>query len=405
MIKDFFLLSLSSLRKRKLRSWLTMLGIFIGIAAVVSLISLGAGLKEAITGQFGSLSTDTLTIQNAGTGFGPPGSTAIRKLNEHDVDIIKSVSGVKSVISRLIRVAKLEYNKVAIFPYLGSVPNNQEKIDIIEQAMNVKIADGRMMKQGDKNVVVLGSNFADKNTFGKEIRVGSIVKIQDKEFKVIGIMKPSSSIILNQVIMMMEDDMKQVLGIGDEIDLIVARVDNPNNAERVAQDISEKLRRDRKEKIGEEDFSVQTPLQAISAVSSILNVVNVVVIGIAAISLIIGGIGIMNTMYTSVLERKKEIGTMKAIGAKNKDILLIFLIESGLLGLAGGIVGAGIGLGMAYLVQVVANSAFGSEIVKIQLNYWLLGGAIAFSFGSGLISGLLPALQASKLKPVDSLRD
>ncbi len=122
MIKDYFLLALGNLRHRGLRSWLTMLGIFIGIAAVVSLISLGTGLQNAVTGQFSSLSVDILTIQNANTGFGPPGSTAVRKLTDHDVDIIKSTQGIKIVVPRIVRVVSVEYNGGGEIKNIGSIP-------------------------------------------------------------------------------------------------------------------------------------------------------------------------------------------------------------------------------------------------------------------------------------------
>jgi putative ABC transport system permease protein len=203
---------------------------------------------------------------------------------------------------------------------------------------------------------------------------------------------------------MNEKDMKKLLNINDEYDLIVAQVSNSNQAEAVAEKIKEALRKDRKEKIGEEDFSVQTPLQSISSVNTILNIINLIVGGIAAISLLIGGIGIANTMYTSVLERTKEIGTMKAVGAKNSDILYIFIIESGLLGLIGGIMGAGLGIFLAFGVSGIANAAFGSQILSVQISYLLIFGSIAFALAIGLASGLIPAFQASKLKPVEALR-
>src|SRR3989344_5359837 len=111
MFLDYFFLALRNLRKRGIRSWLTMLGIFIGIAAVVSLISLGQGLETAITGQFATLSTDTLTITGADTGFSPPGSTVVRKLTEHDLEIVESTSGVKIAIPRLLRVGRIEFNR------------------------------------------------------------------------------------------------------------------------------------------------------------------------------------------------------------------------------------------------------------------------------------------------------
>jgi len=403
-MKSHFNLALNNLKRRKLRSWLTVIGIFIGIAAVVSLITLGAGLKEAITGQFGSLSSDKLTIQNAGSGFGPPGSTSVRKLTEHDIKIIESVDGVENVISRLIRIAKVEYNDAIAFNYLGSMPENKNQLKIIYESFNPKPASGRLLEENDLGKVVIGSDMARKELFGKKIEIGKKIIIQGKEFEVVGILKPSSSFQLNFVILMMESDMKNLLNIGEESDLIVAQIKPGYDIEKVAETIKEKLRKDRKEKIGEEDFSVQTPLQALSAINTILTVINIIVIGIACISLIVGGIGIANSMYTSVLERKKEIGTMKAIGARNSDILKIFLIESGLLGMAGGIIGIIIGLGFAFVSSSIANLAFGQTILAFRLNYVLVLGSLGFSFLLGIIFGLLPARQASKLNPVDALR-
>jgi len=403
-IADFLGISIKGMRKRKLRAWLTMLGIIIGIAAVVSLISLGDGLRTAITGQFSTLSTDKLTIQNSGTGFGPPGSTSIRKLDSHDVDVIEKVSGVEFVIPRLIRITKVDYNKAVSFRYVASIPDDQKKTEVVYTTFDAKISEGRLLRADDNGKILIGNDIASTSEFGKKIRLGTKLQIQGKEFEVIGILEPSSSFIVNSALMMTESDMKEILKIGDEYDLIVAQVSSSSTTEEVAARIEKTLRKDRDEKVGEEDFSVQTPIQAISSVNTILNIINLIVTGIASISLIIGGIGIANTMYTSVLERTKEIGTMKAIGAKNSDILLVFVIESGLLGLIGGIIGAGLGIGMAFGVSSIAASALGSNILEVSVNYSLLIGAVAFSFGIGIISGLFPAMQASKLKPVDALR-
>ena len=122
------------------------------------------------------------------------------------------------------------------------------------------------------------------------------------------------------------------------------------------------------------------------------------------ISLLVGGIGIMNTMYTAVLERTKEIGVMKAIGARNSDILLLFLIESGFLGLAGGIIGIGIGAGISKTVEFVGQQMLGSPLLRASFPSWLIIGALVFAVSIGMASGLLPARQASSLQPVDALR-
>ncbi len=135
----------------------------------------------------------------------------------------------------------------------------------------------------------------------------------------------------------------------------------------------------------------------------ILNIIQIFLIGIAAISLVVGGIGIMNTMYTSVLERTKEIGIMKSIGAKNSDILIIFLIESGILGLIGGLIGIILGMSFSKLIELGAKLA-GYGMIQVSFPLLLILGTLLFSFLIGTISGVLPARQASKLKPVDALR-
>ena len=402
MLFDYFALAFKNIKHRGVRSWLTILGIFIGIAAVVALISLGAGLKDAVTGQFSTLDTDKLIIQNSGTGFGPPGSTVVRKLDEHDVKVIESVSGVKQTLTRLIRMVKVEYNKVAKFQYVVSVHNDREKIQMISDSMNLEMAEGRFLEASDKNKVVLGNDFTD-DSFEKPIRVGSNLEIQGENFEVVGILKKGSSFQTNSVVFMMEDDLKRILNIGDEFDIIVAQVYENSNIEDVAKNIERKLRSDRGLKAGEEDFSVQTPLQGVETINLTLNIINLILSGIAGISLFVGGIGIANTMYTSVLERTKEIGVMKAIGAQNKDILLIFLIESGLLGLVGGVIGASLGLGLSYGVSYIVGNFIGIEM-RVLISYPLLLGAVSFSFVVGILSGILPAIQASKLNVVEALR-
>ena len=404
MISDFFKLSVNNLRRRKLRSWLTMLGIFIGIASVIALISLGQGLQTAVTGQFASLGTEFLTIQNAGTGFGPPGSTVVTKLTDHDMKIIESTRGIKLAVSRLIRIGKVEFNGKTNFDYIADMPEEKEKMNLIYESMNIEAETGRLLQSGDSGKIIIGKNIAKKESFGKPIEVGNKINIQGRDFEVVGILKQSSSFQVNEVIIMFNKDLKSLLGINNEIDLIVAKVEKTEDPAVVATRLENALRKDRNEKIGEEDFSVQTPLEAVSTINSVLNAINVVVIGIAMISILVGGIGIANTMYTSVLERRKEIGTMKAIGARNSDVLWIFLFEAGLLGFVGGIIGIVIGLGIAFAVSGIANVAFGSNIISVTISFPLIIFAMSFSFFIGIISGFIPSYQASKLSPVRALR-
>ena len=131
---------------------------------------------------------------------------------------------------------------------------------------------------------------------------------------------------------------------------------------------------------------------------------SVIFLGVAGISLIVGGLGIANTMYTGVIERTKEIGAMKAIGAKNSDIMWIFVIESGLLGFVGGVVGVLLGMIIGKIVEFIAVSQLGTNLLQVATPLWLIFGCLAFAFFVGAISGLWPALRAAKIKPVDALR-
>mgnify|MGYP001564559628 CR=1 FL=1 len=402
MIRDYITLALKNIRKRGLRSWLTMLGIFIGIAAVVSLISLGDALQQAITGQFATLDADKLIIENSGTGFGPPGSTVVNKLKEHDLRVIRTVSGVREVIPRLIRIVKVEFNKLLDFSYIASIPEDKGQTEIIYDSLNIELEEGRLLESNDNSKVVLGNDFTD-NRYGKKVRIGSVLNIQGKEFEVVGILKKASTFTINSVVLMVESDLKDILDIDDEIDLIVVQVMNKDEISTVAEKISLALRRDRNLKEGEDDFSVQTPVQSVDTINTILGVIRIVITGIASISLLIGGIGIANTMFTSVLERRREIGVMKAIGARNRDILSIFLFEAAFLGLVGGIVGAIIGLSLAFMVSGAASSFLGIEF-NVSVSFPLILFSLSFSLLIGILSGIIPAYQASKLNPIEALR-
>ncbi len=248
MKKDYFFLALGNLRHRGLRSWLTILGVFIGIAAVVALITMGNGLRTAITGQFSTLSIDKLMIQNAGTGMGPPGSTVIKKLTEHDLEIINNVNGVDYAVSKLLRMVKVEFNKNVGFMYLTNVPEDEKEIKLLYESMNLKIQDGRLLKAEESGKIILGANIAAEENFEDEIKVGDKLTIKGKGFEVIGILKSSSSFQTNELILMNEKDMKNLLNIRDEIDFIVAQVSDAKQAESVAEKIKEDLRKDRNEK-------------------------------------------------------------------------------------------------------------------------------------------------------------
>ncbi len=397
------MLALKSLRRRGIRSWLTMLGIIIGIAAVISLISLGDGLREAITGEFSDLGNDKLVVENIGAGFGPPGSTAPERLSSRDLRIIEDTPGVKIAIPRLIRLASVISDDERKFSYIASIPEDKASADVIFETVGVDVAEGKFIDAGQRGSVILGQDIR-KGTFDKDLRLGESIEIQGKNFKIAGILEKTSSFQINGAILMAEADIEEILNIDDEIDIILVQVSDENKIIDTADAIERRMRKDRNEKKGEEDFSVKTPLQSFDAVNTVLMIIQVIFFGIASISLIIGGIGIANTMYTSVLERTKEIGVMKAIGARNHDILLIFIIESALLGLVGGIIGVAFGIALAFGITYIVGLFLGSLMLKAQISFLVIILTLSFAIGVGIAAGVLPAFQASRLKPVEALR-
>jgi len=404
MLRDYFSLAAENLKTRKLRTWLTMIGIFIGIAAIVSLISLGQGMKDAITSQFQSLGSDRLTIQAKGIQFGPPGSNVVVPLTKDDIKVIEKVNGVDSVSGRLIQTAVATFEKKNKVTWFVDVPSDSKQRALFNDILKPKTSSGRFLLTSDKYKVVVGNDYSTSPLLGKEVVVGDKIEINGQQFEIVGILEKKGNPQFDLAIYMNEEVLRDVTNTPDKVSMITVRINKGEDLNRMADTITRALRRARNEADGKETFQIQTPEQTLSAVNTILTIVQAVLIGIASISLLVGGIGIMNTMYTSVLERTKEIGIMKAIGAKNSDVLLIFLIESGFLGLLGGIIGLTLGILISKSVEIIATNVLGTGLLKASISIYLLAGALLFSFLIGSISGVLPAIQASKMTPVKALR-
>lgn len=403
MLYDYFSIALSNITHRKVRSWLTMIGIFIGIAAVVSLIGLGEGLRISILSQFSLLGTDVLSVQAEGLGVtaGPPGSGVVEPLDSSLVDKIRKVKGVDVAFNRYLQAGTLEFDDRQGIGIAASIPLGDER-KALENMLNLQTSDGRLLQDGDNSKVMVGSMLAEEDTFG--IRAGDKVLIDDKEFEVVGVLESKGSFILDGSVYMNEDVMINKLDVDkDEVNIIAVRVKDVDEINQVQADIEKLLRKERGVKEGDENFIVQSPQSALGQLNSILFGVQLFVYIIATISLLVGGIGIMNTMYTAVLERTKEIGIMKSIGARNSAIFSLFFIESGLLGLVGGIIGVLIGIGLAEGLAYAGRNFLGG-LIQASIGWPLILGALAFSFVLGTIFGVLPAWRASKLNPIDSLR-
>ncbi|MBA7647728.1 Macrolide export ATP-binding/permease protein MacB [subsurface metagenome] len=401
-MKDHFFLAFNNLKRRKLRSWLTMIGIFIGVAAVVALISLGQGLQGAIEEQFKQLGSDKIIVMPK--GMGPPGIAASGSLilTSKDLKVIEDVRGVEYAFGYLIKQGQAKYKGESVISYATGI--NAEDFELMTEMGGLNIIDGRKLEEGDKFKVVVGYNHVYKDTWNKPLRVGNTIEIEGYDFKVVGVMNKIGNHIDDNLLYVSKDILKEILNVEDEESQIIVKASSGFDPIDVAETIERKLRKARGEKEGQETFNIQTSEQLLESFSNIFGIVQAVLVGIAAISLIVGGVGIMNTMYTSVLERTKEIGTMKAVGAKNSDILFIFLFESGLLGLVGGAIGIGIGIGLGEGAEYIASVGLGTDLLQAVFPWYLIVGALLFSFLIGTLSGIFPAMQAAKLKPADALR-
>ncbi|MEM3154176.1 MAG: ABC transporter permease [Candidatus Woesearchaeota archaeon] len=402
MLSEYLKMAMRSIFKRKKRTVLTMLGIFIGISAVVALVSLGQGLQKTINDQFEKVGADKIFVQAKEIGF--TGKNAPGQLRERELDIVGDVNGVVQVAGYLARAVSAEFNDVQRTVLIMSVPKTAREAVLIDAVYTWEAGSGRLLSHKDKGKVVVGYNIAHKSVFGRDVVVGDKLRIQGELFDVVGTVKRIGDPGMDGGIILAEDDVRRLVNDSVSYTAVVAQAAAGVNPEEVGERIEKAIRRDRHQKEGKEDFTVTTATEFIASFNAVFNIIQVVFVGIAAISLLVGGIGIMNVMFTAVLERTREIGVMKAIGARNRDVLTLFLIESGILGVAGGIIGIIIGAGISKSVEFGANTAFGPGTITAVFPVWLIVGALLFSFVIGTVSGVLPARRASKLRPVEALR-
>lgn len=401
MITDYFQIAFKEAKRRKLRSFLTLVGIFIGIAAIISLITLGQGLENAISNQFSQLGKDKLFILPKG-GFWGMGASV--QLTEDDLDTIKQASGIKVGAGLGFSYGRYEFNELVQYNFVHGVPLDSEELKLIGEAQNWKIIQGRMLESGDKYKIVLGNEYTKSDLFETRVELGDKIKVQDQDFKVVGFLEKIGSPPDDKAGIIPQEVHQDIFSTGKKYGFIIAQVQSGEDPAQIAEEIKKELRKEHNLDVGEEDFSIETPENLMATFSTILDIVQIVLIGITAISLLVGGIGIMNTMYTAVLQRTKEIGLMKAVGARNSQIMLLFLIESGLYGLVGGLLGVIAGISLAKIAERVLQEFLGPAFMSIEINWLLVLGALLFSFLVGILSGLAPARKASRLNPVESLR-
>jgi putative ABC transport system permease protein len=398
--------ALDSLSANKLRSGLTVLGIVIGVAAVIAMMAIGAGVQNSITGQIQGIGTNLIFIM---TGNRQQDVRNPKALTLQDAEAIAdplaapSVAAVAPVLSGNLEVSNgKESSRVSIS---GITP-------LYESVANEEITEGEFITSdyllGRSAVAVLGPDTAD-NLFGRKENVtGETIRLDGQPFRVIGVLKSKGGSGMgnqdDRILVPLTTAQSRLFqrSVRDSVDLIEAQAVDSNSVNAATEEISEILRTRHRTEVGLDDFTLFTQDSILSMTQSILGVLTLFLGGIAAISLLVGGIGIMNIMLVSVTERTREIGLRKAIGARKRDILVQFLTESILLSLLGGFIGILLAWAIAAVVGAIATSSGTPLTPQITLDSVLL--ATLFSMAVGLLFGIYPANRAASLQPVEALR-
>jgi len=401
--------SIKILRANRRRTFLTVLGIIIGIASVIVVMSVGAGAQSLILNQINSVGSNLIAVMPGySDDEGPPASVfgiTITSLKNSDTEAIKKLPEIEAAVSYVRGTETVQWgNKKTEATYVGT---NSDYINV----ENAQVIQGSFMDEthdnGINRVAVLGWQvWQDLFNESGENPIGQRVKIKRESFRVIGVMeKRGVEAFQNQdnlIFIPLETAQKLLLGI-NHIAMIRAKVTDENNVESVMAQAEQILRErhDIKESQSS-DFSIRATAQALDVLGSVTGALTFFLSGIAAISLVVGGIGIMNIMLIAVQERIREIGLRKAIGAKNNDIKNQFLIESVILTLAGGIMGIILGAVISGLVALTANYLGYSWNFIITINSIIL--SVGVSSIVGIIFGWYPAKKAAGFNPVEALR-
>jgi putative ABC transport system permease protein len=404
-IPNLIRIAIRALQRNKLRAFLTMLGIIIGVAAVIAMVAIGQGSKKSIQDQLSSMGSNMITIRansNATVGGGARlESAALQSLTLDDIKAIEKQANYISAISPAVQSRGQVINGALNWPtqMQGVAPDYLE-------IRGWKIKDGVAFSDEDVNgaakVCLVGQTIVDNLFTPGDEPVGKIIRYNKIPVKIIGVLAEKGENAFGSD----QDDVilapyttvqKRIMAI-TYIQNIYASAINENSTEPATAEISQILRASHKlTESDEDDFSVRTQAELINTFSSTSELLTVLLTAIAGISLIIGGIGIMNIMYVSVTERTKEIGLRMSIGAKGIDILMQFLIEAILISITGGIIGVLLGIGATKLITSLLSWPTLVSESSILLSF-------AVCAITGVFFGYYPAQKASRLDPIEALR-
>lgn len=400
-----FIEASESLLANKMRSGLTVLGIIIGVAAVIAVLAIGNGTQESILGEIQGVGTNLLFVTRGGSeDVSNPKPLTLSDANAlADPFSASSIDGVAPVLNGRVEMKFAGENKSTSL--VGVTPD-------YETVRNIVLSEGEFITSTDLSgrsaVVIIGTEVADALFGRKSGLVGEKIRIEGQPFRVIGVLEEKGGSAMgsedDQILVPMTTAQTRLLqrSTPNQVDVIYVQAVDSDAVPQASLEISQILSSRHRTMIGEEDFSILSQQDFLDLASTITGVLTIFLGGIAAISLLVGGIGIMNIMMVSVVERTREIGLRKALGARRIDILSQFLIESSLLSLVGGFIGILLGWTLSMIVEQIAAGS-GTPIVPIiSLNAVLL--AVIFSAAIGIFFGLYPANRASMLEPVEALR-
>jgi len=398
MVSENIKYSLRNLNNSKSRSALTIFSIFIGITTLFIFVSFGLGLYEYIDILMTESTANKLLVQAKGTGA--PGLDDTFKLTDVDIEAIKKVPGADRVSGAYFKPAEIKQDSKIKYVFATSY---DPKEPLILEFVEMDVVKGRYLRSSDTKKVLLGYNYYPDNTiFPEGYNIGDKINVQGIDLRVVGILESVGNPQDDSNIYVTNDYFEELFPNATSYGMIVIE-SNEKNLDIVIEKIEKKLRDIRGLEEGKEDFEVQSFQALIESFSSALNIVVAFIILIALVSVLVSAVNTANTMVTSVLERYKEIGVLKAVGARNSEIFKIFLFESSLLGFIAGCIGVFVGFLFAYAGATLLKS-LGYGFLSPSYSPYIFIGCILFATITGAISGVFPAINASKTNTVDALR-